>query len=78
MPGHRKHYVLLFLVGALGLLAEVVGAGMVFAWTQQPPPRDLASPQLFVGLLLAFAGFVIIVRGVAFIAKRIIMVLAHA
>ena len=78
MRGRRQHYLLLFMIGVIGLLAEVVGGGMVFAWTQQPPPRSLADPQLFTGGVLAFVGFVIILRGVAFIAKRIIMVLAHA
>lgn len=74
MPRHDRNHKLLTLgaIGVVGLLAEAIGVWLVFAWFKTVP-RSLADPRLFVGGVLALLGFVILIRGLSFIIKQIIL-----
>lgn len=65
-------FLLLAVIGFFGLLSEVLGAGLVFAWWHEIP-RSLVDYRLYVGAILAFMGFVILIRGMSWIIKQIII-----
>lgn len=73
-PSRKKHQhiVVLAVIGFVGLLAETVGVGLLFAWWHEVP-RSFSDPRLFLGGVLAVIGFVIIVRGISWIVKQIIL-----
>lgn len=72
-PERKRHrIILLAVIGFLGLLSEAVGVGFLFAWWQEVP-RSLTDPRLFVGGALTFIGFIILVRGLSWILKKIII-----
>lgn len=71
---HRKRnkFILLGLIGFVGLIAEAVGFGFLFGWWQEVP-RSFTDPRLFIGAVLTFVGFIIIIRGVSWVIKQIIL-----
>ncbi len=69
---NRHRFLLLAVIGFIGLLAETLGVGLLFAWWQETP-RSLDDPRLFIGAVLAVIGFVIIIRGISWIVKQIIL-----
>ncbi len=68
----HKNIVVLAVIGFVGLLAETIGVGLLFAWWQEVP-RSLTDPRIFVGGVLTVIGFVIIIRGFSWIVKQIIL-----
>lgn len=69
---NHRNLVLLAFIGFVGLLTETIGVGLLFAWWQETP-RSLTDPRIFIGVILAVIGFMIIVRGLSWIVKRIIL-----
>ena len=65
-------FLLLAAIGFFGLLAEVLGVGMVFAWWHEIP-RSFADYRLWGGIVSAFIGFVILIRGLSWVIKQIIL-----
>jgi uncharacterized BrkB/YihY/UPF0761 family membrane protein len=70
----RNKVILLIVIGFIGLLAEAVGVGFLFAWWHEVP-RSFTDPRLFIGGVLTFIGFIIIIRGVSWVLKQIILML---
>lgn len=70
----RNKVILLVVIGFIGLLSEVVGTGFLFAWWHDVP-RSFTDPRLFIGGVLSFIGFIIIIRGMSWIIKQIILMM---
>lgn len=72
----KKHekWLLLAVIGFVGLLSETIGVGMVFAWWSEVP-RSFTDPRLFIGGVLTIVGFVIIVRGISWVVKQLILMM---
>ncbi len=70
----RNKILLLIVIGFSGLVAEAVGVGFLFAWWQEVP-RSFTDPRLFIGSVLTFIGFIIIIRGVSWVIKQIILMM---
>ncbi|MDY6769892.1 MAG: hypothetical protein SVU88_02865 [Candidatus Nanohaloarchaea archaeon] len=59
------------VLGFAGLLLEAVGVWLVFGWASAGAGR-LDDPRLFLGAVLAIAGFVALTRWLAAVVKALV------